>query len=114
MANRNPKYAVMQTVIETICKKMVSQITDNGHETQIIIAQPISSGKMLLKIFKGDSFISKYMVIRFMIISQNLLNVWIINKVRRPYFAEIIIKGISTTAYMEEIKTDIWGLPMAM
>lgn len=56
IVNKNPKYAITEINIDINCKRIVLQMFDNEYVIKAIIAQPISSGKMFLKISRGDKW----------------------------------------------------------
>lgn len=107
MANKNPKYAIKQIIIDTNCKMAVSKIDDNVYVITAIIAQPTSSGRMLPIILNGDKRIRKNIVIMCKVSIHSFVNVRARNIISNPYFDDIIIVGIITIANNDERMTDM-------
>ena len=74
IVNKNPKYAAKQTNIDINCNNIVLQTNESEFVISLIIPQPINSGKMLLNILIGDSFIVIYIATKCIIIRMTLRN----------------------------------------
>lgn len=73
--SRIPKYVVKHISIDITCQIEELLTMPNAYDIIVIIMQPNSSGSILPIILNGDCLMSRYIVIRCIIISQSFVNV---------------------------------------